>query len=82
MIMKNRKLLIGIIVGVVVGTTISTTLAVYKYSMVGRFTAGTYVANENISFLSFSEAESLLSKKGADYLKTPIESQQNSRRPG
>lgn len=73
MIMKNRKLLIGIIVGVVVGTTISTTLAVYKYSMVGRFTAGTYVANENISFLSFSEAESLLSKKGADYLKTPIE---------
>lgn len=71
--MKNRKLLIGIIVGAVVGGAISTTLAVYKYSMVGKFTAGTYVVGENLSFLSFSEAETLLSKKRDDYLKTPIE---------
>lgn len=71
--MKNRKLLIGIIVGVVVGTTVSTTLAVYKYLMVGKFTAGTYVANENLSFLSFNQAETLISEKGDAYLKTPIE---------
>lgn len=41
--------------------------------MVGKFTAGTYVANENISFMSFSDAETLLNKKGEEYLKTPIE---------
>ncbi|MFA5987738.1 MAG: VanW family protein [Candidatus Paceibacterota bacterium] len=70
--MKNRKLLIGIIMGAVVVATISTSLAVYKYSMVGKFAAGTYVANENLSFLSFSEAEILLSQKRDEYLKTPI----------
>jgi len=70
--MKNRKLLIGTIVGVVVGATISTTLAVCKYSLVGRFTEGTYVAGENLSFLNFKDAETLLSKKSENYLNTPI----------
>ena len=71
--MKNRKLLIGIIVGTVVGAGLSTALAFYKFSMVGKFTAGTYVANENVSFLSFSEAKTLLSEKSDKYLKTPLD---------
>ena len=73
--MKNRKALIVIISGILIGTAVSTALAVYKYSMVGKFAAGTYVANENISYLSFSEAENVLNKKIEAYLKDPIEIQ-------
>ncbi len=70
--MKKLTILILLALAMLTGGAISITLGFYKNSLVGKFPPASFVADVDVSLLSFSEAELLLDKKMKSYLSTPI----------
>lgn len=70
--MKRKNLILAISIGGLVGVGLASLIAYAKFSIHGKISPGTHVADIDISYLKISEARELLQKKVNKYFDIPI----------